>query len=155
MADGCGFDVRPALSADLPVVLALLADDGLGRQRESVVTPVPEVYQWAFADIEADPRNEFLVAVQGGRIVGCCQLTMIPGLSRRGAERAQIESVRISADLRGQGLGEAFMRAVIERARLRGASLVQLTSDAIREGAHRFYARLGFVPSHTGFKLQL
>ncbi|MBL8588699.1 MAG: GNAT family N-acetyltransferase [Methylobacteriaceae bacterium] len=147
-------EIRVARADDLPAILALLADDDLGRRREAP-DDSRAAYARAFAAIAADPANEILVAVVAGRVVGCLQLTLIPGLTRKGATRAQIEAVRVAADRRGAGLGAALMRAAIERARARGAALAQLTSDARRPDAHRFYERLGFAPSHVGFKLDL
>ncbi|MET9950809.1 GNAT family N-acetyltransferase [Streptomyces sp. NPDC006339] len=147
--------LRPATRADLPAVLALLADE------ERVVDPasvtVTPAYERAFADIEADPRNEVLVLVaeEGGPVVGCLQATYIPGLGKGGAERALIEAVRIRADRRGGGLGRELMTLAVARARARGCALVQLTSDKSRTDAHRFYASLGFARSHDGFKLAL
>ena len=88
-------------------------------------------------------------------MVATLQLTFIPGLARRGALRAQIEAVRVHPDLRGRGLGHALIASAIDEARRRGCALVQLTSDVRRTDAARFYERLGFVASHTGFKLQL
>lgn len=144
--------LRPATRAELPAVLALLADE------EKVVDPdsitVTEAYERAFAAIESDPRNEMLVLVDDGdAVVGCLQATYIPGLGKGGAERALIEAVRIRADRRGDGLGRALMERAIARARERGCGLVQLTSDKRRTQAHRFYASLGFARSHDGFKL--
>ncbi|WP_353946861.1 GNAT family N-acetyltransferase [Streptomyces sp. HUAS MG91] len=152
--------LRVATRADLPAVLALLADE------ERVVDPatvtVSEAYEHAFAAIDTDPRNEMLVLVQdadghdrGGTVVGCLQATYIPGLGKGGAERALIEAVRIRADRRSGGLGRILMERAIERARARGCRLVQLTSNKQRENAHRFYAGLGFARSHDGFKLGL
>ncbi|AZQ70158.1 MULTISPECIES: GNAT family N-acetyltransferase [Streptomyces] len=146
--------LRPATRADLPAVLALLADE------ENVVDPstvvVTEEYERAFAAIDEDPRNELLVLVEGaGAVVGCLQATYIPGLGKGGAERALIEAVRIRADRRGGGLGRTLMTRAVERARARGCALVQLTSNKRREDAHRFYAALGFARSHDGFKLAL
>ncbi|MFD5328695.1 GNAT family N-acetyltransferase [Streptomyces sp. NPDC127092] len=148
--------LRPATRADLPAVLALLADE------ERVVDPasvtVTAAYERAFADIEADPRNEMLVLVDdsaGGPVVGCLQATYIPGLGKGGAERALIEAVRIRADRRGGGLGRELMSRAVARARARGCALVQLTSNKSRTDAHRFYASLGFARSHDGFKLTL
>ncbi|MEU5438448.1 GNAT family N-acetyltransferase [Streptomyces sp. NPDC020719] len=152
--------LRPATRAELPTVLALLADE------ERVVDPatlvVDEAYEQAFAAIDADPRNEILVLVEGvddqgdgGRVVGCLQVTYIPGLGKGGAERALIEAVRVRADRRGGGLGRILMERTIERARTRGCALVQLTSNKRREDAHRFYGGLGFARSHDGFKLAL
>lgn len=145
--------IRDAGAADIPEVVAMLADDILGRGREAAI--VDPAYLAAFAAIEADPNNRLLVAVQAGELVGCFQLTFIPGLGRGGAWRAQIESVRVTAARRGHGTGAAMMRWAIEQARERGCTLVQLTTDKRRGDAHRFYGRLGFEASHEGMKLAL
>ncbi|MEV4489746.1 GNAT family N-acetyltransferase [Micromonospora coxensis] len=144
---------REAVRADLPTLVALLADDVLGKARD--VAEVDEAYERAFADITADPRNQQVVAERGGEVVGCMQLTYIPGLGRHGAERALIEAVRIRSDLRGQGLGRLMIEWAIDQARQRGCALVQLTTDKSRDDAHRFYRTLGFVASHEGMKLPL
>ncbi|MEV4478521.1 GNAT family N-acetyltransferase [Micromonospora coxensis] len=144
---------REAVRADLPTLVALLADDVLGKARD--VAEVDEAYERAFADITADPRNQQVVAERGGEVVGCMQLTYIPGLGRHGAERALIEAVRIRSDLRGQGLGRLMIEWAIDQARQRGCALVQLTTDKSRDDAHRFYRNLGFVASHEGMKLPL
>ncbi|MFC9705978.1 GNAT family N-acetyltransferase [Streptomyces sp. NPDC056943] len=145
--------LRPATRAELPAVLALLADE------DTVVDPasitVTEAYERAFADIEADPRNEMLVLTDGETVLGCLQITYIPGLGKGGAERALIEAVRIRADRRGGGLGRELVERAVARARARGCALVQLTSNKQRTEAHRFYASLGFARSHDGFKLPL
>jgi GNAT superfamily N-acetyltransferase len=114
-----------------------------------------EPYLRAFAAVDADPAHRLLVADAGGQVVATIQLSFLPGLARRGALRAQIEAVRVAADRRGSGLGEAMLGWAIEQARHRGCALVQLTSDKQRPQAHRFYERLGFVASHEGFKLAL
>ncbi|MEU8391665.1 GNAT family N-acetyltransferase [Micromonospora sp. NPDC048842] len=144
---------RVAVRADLPAVIALLADDVLGKARD--FTEVDEAYERAFADITADPRNALIVAEQGGDLVGCLQITYIPGLGRHGAERSLIESVRVRSDRRGQGLGRQLMIWAIDQARERGCALVQLTTDKTRADAARFYLGLGFVASHEGMKLAL
>ncbi|MFC8509313.1 GNAT family N-acetyltransferase [Streptomyces sp. NPDC057411] len=145
--------LRPATRADLPAVLALLADeDGVVDPASVTVTPA---YERAFAAIEADPRNEMLVLLQDGVVVGCLQATYIPGLGKGGAERALIEAVRVRADRRGGGLGRELMERAAARARARGCALVQLTSNKNRTDAHRFYASLGYARSHDGFKLSL
>ncbi|MGW1447545.1 N-acetyltransferase family protein [Micromonospora sp. NPDC002411] len=144
---------REAVRADLPAVIALLADDVLGKARD--FTAVDEAYEKAFADITADPRNQLIVAEQHAELVGCLQITYIPGLGRHGSERSLIESVRIRSDRRGQGLGRDLMAWAIDQARQRGCALVQLTTDKTRADAHRFYLGLGFVASHEGMKLAL
>ncbi|HEX6873964.1 MAG TPA: GNAT family N-acetyltransferase [Micromonosporaceae bacterium] len=144
---------REAVPADLPAIVALLADDVLGRSRDATV--MDEAYERAFGEIEADPRNLLMVAEQEGQVVACLQVTYIPGLGRHGAERALVEAVRVRSDRRGQGIGAQLMHWVIDAARQRGCALVQLTTDKSRHDAHRFYTRLGFVASHEGMKLQL
>jgi GNAT superfamily N-acetyltransferase len=144
---------RNAVRADLPALIALLADDVLGKSRDFAV--VDDAYEQAFTALDSDPRNFLIVADDNGAVVGCLQITYIPGLGRHGAERSQIEAVRVRADRRGQGIGAELNRWAIEQARSRGCALVQLTSDKSRADAHRFYARLGFVASHEGFKLAL
>lgn len=144
--------IREAGEGDLADIAALLADDGLGRGRES---DDAEVYRAAFARMQGQPGNVYLVAEVGGTVAGCLQYTVIHGLSRAGASRAQIEGVRVASDQRGRRIGEAMMRAAIGRARTDGCALVQLTSDKRRVDARRFYERLGFEASHEGMKLAL
>lgn len=144
---------REAVRADLPAVLALLADDVLGKSRD--FTEVDAAYEKAFADIAADPRNQLIVADVEGEVLGCMQLTYIPGLGRHGAERQLIEAVRVRSDLRGRGLGRQMMTWAVDQAKQRGCALVQLTTDKSRHDAHRFYVSLGFTPSHEGMKLAL
>lgn len=145
--------IRPAAPSDIPAIVALLADDAIGATRESPDDLTP--YQAAFARLAADPQQHLIVAERAGRAVGTLQLTVIPGLSRRGATRTIIEAVRIDATERGSGLGTELIEWAIDKSRELGADLVQLTSDATRTDAHRFYERLGFVASHLGFKLAL
>lgn len=145
--------LRRATAEDVAAVVGMLADDPLGARRES--PGEPEVYRPAFEAIAADPNQYLLVAEAEGRVVGTLQLTFIPGLSHRGASRAQIEAVRTHADLRGSGLGTRMLEWALEEARRRGCRMVQLTSDASRADARRFYERLGFTASHLGFKMIL
>ncbi len=142
--------IRVATAADLPALEHLLADDVLGAGREA---PGDPAYRAAFAAMSAQDGNIVLVAEEAGRVIGCLQLTLIPGLARRGMLRGQIEGVRIDAEARGRGIGQALVKAAIDRAREAGAGLVQLTTDTTRKEAHVFYERLGFVPSHIGMKL--
>jgi GNAT superfamily N-acetyltransferase len=147
---------RPARRDDVPAILELLMSDEIARSRP-VTSSAADAAVWAaFDEIDADPRNELIVAEDaGGAIVGTCQLTFTPSLSRGGAQRMTIEAVRVRADLRGQGAGRAMMGWCLDRARERGCGLAQLTTDKRRTDAHRFYESLGFSASHLGFKIQL
>lgn len=146
--------VRRAERGDLPRLLALLADDVLGRNREAAGSTDP-AYAQAFDAICADPNQMLMVAEHEGDVVSMLQLTLIPGLSRRGAWRANIESVRVDSRLRSRGIGRWLISQALDEARRRGCRLAQLTSDARRTEAHAFYARLGFAATHVGFKCQL
>lgn len=146
-------EIRPAVPDDVPAIVAMLADDPLGAQRESPDDLSP--YLAALERLSNDPNQHLVVAVREGRVVGTLQLTIVPGLSRKGATRSIIEGVRVHADERGSGLGTRFIEWAIDRSRSEGCQLVQLTSDVSRTDARRFYERLGFTASHVGFKLQL
>ncbi|MER6559371.1 GNAT family N-acetyltransferase [Streptomyces sp. NPDC001027] len=146
-------EIRAAVAEDVPAIVGMLADDPLGAQRESPDDLGP--YLAALERLTADPNQRLVVAVREGRVVGTLQLTIVPGLSRRGATRSIIEAVRVHADERGSGLGTRFIEWAIEESRAENCQLVQLTSDVTRTDAHRFYERLGFTASHVGFKLQL
>ncbi|AYL37014.1 GNAT family N-acetyltransferase [Streptomyces fungicidicus] len=146
-------EIRAAAADDLPAIVGMLADDPLGAQRESPEDLAP--YLTALERLGADPNQHLVVAVREGRVVGTLQLTIVPGLSRRGATRSIIEAVRIHGDERGSGLGSRLIEWAIDTSRREGCQLVQLTSDNTRTDAHRFYERLGFTASHVGFKLPL
>ncbi|GLU47912.1 GNAT family N-acetyltransferase [Nocardiopsis ansamitocini] len=146
-------NIRRAAPRDLPAIVALLADDELGAARENPGELGP--YREAFAAIDADSHQILAVAEQDGDVVGTLQLTFLPGLSHRGATRAQIEAVRVLSALRGKGLGSQLVTWAVGEARKRGCLMVQLTSNASRADAHTFYERLGFTPSHIGFKMAL
>ena len=147
---------RLACRDDLPALVQLLIDDDLGKLREEAsVEALHPGYLDAFAAIDRDPHHELIVGEMAGDVVATLQLSFLPGLSRRGSWRAQIEAVRVARDLRGSGVGGAMMAWAIERAQERGCRLVQLTSDKQRPDAIRFYQKLGFQATHEGFKLQL
>lgn len=148
-----GVTIREARVEDVPAIVALLADDPLGASREDPADLMP--YGAAFGRIAGDPSEVLVVAEVDGDVVGTLQLSFLPGLSRGGALRAQVEGVRVAADLRGTGLGEGLVRWAMARAEEEGCVLAQLTSDRTRTDAHRFYERLGFTASHTGFKRPL
>ncbi|MET8943194.1 GNAT family N-acetyltransferase [Streptomyces sp. NPDC004542] len=150
---GDHFEIRAAMAEDVPAIVGMLADDPLGAQRESPDDLAP--YLTALQRLDADPNQHLVVAEREGRVVGTLQLTIVPGLSRRGATRSIIEAVRVRADERGSGLGTRLIEWAIGESRRLGCQLVQLTSDRTRTDAHRFYDRLGFTASHMGFKLSL
>lgn len=157
--DGGTFRLRHARSADLPAIVALLADDALGASREQNQDMAP--YVRAFEAIDADPCHLLVVGehvpmgAADGPVVATFQLSFLPGISRQGSWRSQLEAVRVAGSLRGQGLGNVMAQWAIEESRRRGCTLMQLTTHKTRTVAHRFYERLGFEASHEGMKLTL
>lgn len=148
-------EFRQATLHDLAAIVRLLADDELGATRERFEEPLPQSYINAFLAIEEQKGNSLLVAEENNEIIGCLQLTFIPGIARLGMTRAQIEGVRVDRRYRGKRVGEALFQYAIDLAKAHGCGLIQLTTDKNRKEAHKFYDRLGFISSHEGMKLQL
>jgi ribosomal protein S18 acetylase RimI-like enzyme len=147
---------RLATRADLPSVVRLLADEQqTADQRERYESPLPESYYSAFKQINNDPNHELIVAERNGEVIGTLHLMFLPSVSFQGGLRAQIESVRVDKRFQSQGIGSQMMKWSMERARQRGAHIVQLTTHKSRVDAHRFYERLGFKGTHLGMKLSL
>ena len=147
--------IRPAVVDDLPAIVAMLADDALGAGREDPSMPLHPRYLQAFAAIAANPDQHLVVAEYEGLAIATLQLTLLPGLSKIGAWRGQIEGVRVRSDTRRLGLGVRMIGWAVERCRERGCATVELVAHHTRTGAHRFYRQLGFKPTHIGFKLDL
>ena len=144
---------RQATRDDMPTIVKILSEDMLGTQREHFETPLPKAYYDAFEAIKREPNHELIVVEKDGQIVGSMQLMFLPSLSYQGGTRAQVETVQVAKEFRGQGIGTEMIKWTFERARQRGCRLMQLTSHKSRLDAHRFYERLGFDKSHVGMKL--
>lgn len=145
---------RKATKEDVPFIVQMMADDELGKLREDFKDPLPQQYYQAFSNIDNDPNQELIVIEnESGEIIGTLQLSFIQYLTYQGGIRAQIEAVRIRNDQRGQGIGEKLFRWAIDRAKEKGAHLLQLTTDKQRPDAIRFYENLGFKATHEGMKL--
>jgi GNAT superfamily N-acetyltransferase len=145
---------RAAAAADLPFIIGTAIADAVVPLDDDPLAADP-AYAAALAAIDADPNQELIVAELTQEPVGTLQLTYIPGILRRGMWRGLIESIHVAPAHRNLGLGTEMVRWAIERCRARGCGIVQLTSNKERLEAHRFYRRLGFEPSHEGFKLYL
>jgi GNAT superfamily N-acetyltransferase len=146
--------IRPARRDDVAAIVAMLADDHLGRARERIEQPLPPCYSDAFERIACEANLKLVVAEEAGRVVGCLQLCLLPGLSSQGAMRALVEDVRVASDRRGRGIGEQLLQWAIGEARARQAALVELLTHESRADAQRFYARLGFARSHVGMVMR-
>jgi ribosomal protein S18 acetylase RimI-like enzyme len=147
--------IRPACRDDVAVIVAMLADDALGRTRERIEDPLPPSYFDAFDRVARDPNLTLVVAENdAGEVVGCLQLCILPGLSSQGASRALIEDVRVANGCRSRGIGEQLVQWAIAEARSKGCKLVELLTHTTRVEAQRFYKRLGFAASHVGMTLR-
>ncbi len=139
---------REAACADVPDLMALLEDGWIG------LTTAPDLaaMQAAFDAMQAAGNTRAYVGEAAGEIVATYQLSILTGFSLTAPTRAMIEAVRVRGDLRGQGIGAALMEDAEARAQAAGARMMQLTSNASRKDAHRFYQQLGYEQSHAGFK---
>jgi ribosomal protein S18 acetylase RimI-like enzyme len=146
--------IRRARRDDVGVIVAMLADDPLGSARERLEDPLPPSYFRAFDALGQDPHIQLVVAEDGGAVVGCLQLCILPGLSSQGASRGLIEDVRVATHCRSRGIGEQLVRWAIAEARGKGCKMVELFTHKTRVDAQRFYVRLGFQPSHVGMTLR-
>ena len=146
---------RYALESDLQDIIAMLADDELGKTRETVSDDIDGKYIQAFNDIEGQIGNQILLATDNGETIGCLQLTFIPTLARGGQKRAQIEGVRVHKSHQSKGVGRALFEEAIRLSKENQCGIVQLTTDKRRMGAHSFYEKLGFQVTHEGMKLFL
>jgi ribosomal protein S18 acetylase RimI-like enzyme len=146
--------IRRARHDDVAAIVAMLADDHLGRARERLEHPLPASYREAFERLDADPNITLVVAEEAGRVVGSLQLCILPGLSSQGASRGLIEDVRVASDRRSRGIGEQLVQWAVSEARARGCRLVELLTHQTRVDAQRFYERLGFTKSHVGMTIR-
>ncbi len=155
MASASTVTVRRARREDVGTIVGMLADDPLGSARERLEEPLPASYFTAFEKVDRDGGIALVVAEDGeGRVVGCLQLCILPGLSSQGASRALIEDVRVAADCRSRGIGEQLVQWAVAEARARGCKLVELLTHQTRVDAQRFYERLGFARSHVGMTIR-
>jgi ribosomal protein S18 acetylase RimI-like enzyme len=154
MTTSTSITIRRAVRADVGFIVAMLADDKLGSARERLEDPLPPSYFRAFEALDGDPNIELVVAEEGGKVVGCLQLCVLPGLSSQGASRGLIEDVRVASDRRSRGIGEQLVGWAVEQSRTRGCKLVELLTHHSRVDAQRFYERLGFQKSHVGMTIR-
>jgi ribosomal protein S18 acetylase RimI-like enzyme len=146
--------IRRARHDDVAAIVAMLADDQLGRARERLDDPLPRSYFNAFEALDRDPNIQLVVAEEGGRVVGCLQLCILPGLSSQGASRGLLEDVRVASDRRSRGIGEQLVQWAVAQSRAKGCKLVELLTHQTRVDAQRFYERLGFQRSHVGMTIR-
>jgi ribosomal protein S18 acetylase RimI-like enzyme len=154
MDANCPITIRRARREDVAAIVRMLADDALGASRERLEEPLPPSYFQAFEKVARDQNLRLVVAEQGGAVVGCLQLCILPGISSQGASRGLIEDVRVASDRRSGGIGEQLVQWALAEARASGCKLVELLTHHSRVDAQRFYERLGFARSHVGMTIR-
>lgn len=147
---GSTYRVQRATREHVGPIAELLSDDEFGQDREGAEL---ERYEAAYDTLVRNRSNYLGVVLNGSdTVVATVQLTIIPGLSRGGATRLQIEGLRVAKAERGQGLGTALVEWAHNYGRAHGAHLAQVTTDGARERARAFYCRLGYHDAHVGLK---
>jgi GNAT superfamily N-acetyltransferase len=145
--------IRDARADDLEVLLRLLDEDAIREVSEDLSDLAP--YAAALDEILAAPHSTVLIGELDGEVVATAQVTWQRRLMYGAALVCQVESVRVSSRHRSAGLGAELMRWIIDDAQRRDCARIELTSNAKRVDARRFYERLGFTASHVGMKLYL
>lgn len=149
-----GIIIRRARESDLSQLIAMFAADDVGGHGDTTDADAYDDYLRAFNMIDASQNEQLFVAERDGDVVGTFQILFNRTLTGRGSLSMIIEAVQTRPDMRGQGIGVQMIGYAIEEAKRRECRLVQLTSNAARTDAHRFYERLGFAKSHAGFKMK-
>lgn len=147
--------IRQAREEDVPAIVAMFASDAIGGHGDTTDPSALVDYIAAFRRIGTSPNETLYVAERDGEVIGTFQTVITTALTGRGSSSMIVEAVHTRADCRGQGIGETMIRFCLAEAERTGMRLVQLTSNSARKDAHRFYERLGFTPSHIGFKFRL
>ncbi|MBN8526093.1 MAG: GNAT family N-acetyltransferase [Planctomycetes bacterium] len=139
---------RPALEADLPAILRLLAQLSPGEP------PMPvERAREVFTRMARNPGLTVWVGEIGGKVMATYTMQVMDNLGHNGTPAAIVESVVVDAELRGQGLGAVMMRHAGTQAAAAGCYKVALSSNRKRPDAHRFYQRIGFKPHGISFAI--
>ena len=120
---------------------------GVDRLLRQLAATLPPFDEERLGRIVAAPDTHLLLAeTADGRIVGMLSVALYDVPSGR---KAWIEDVVVDAAARGAGVGERLVREALTLARREGAVKVLLTSNAVRQAAHRLYERVGFVRYDT------
>ena len=104
------------------------------------------------AELSGHPDHAILVAEAGGRVAGWIQVSL-PRIFETPA-RAEIAGLVVDETARGAGIGRELVGAAVDWARERGCVAVRVRSNVLRERAHGFYRREGFVDLKTQVVLE-
>ncbi len=127
--------IRTATSADSSAVSALCAELGYDQGEP--------FYRDRLAALETVTDHAVFLLLDGDEPVGCVHVCDAMSLVDR--PRAEVHSLVVLSSLRGQGLGRMLMGEAERWAEGRGLGKIRLGARVQREGAHRFYERMGFA----------
>ena len=142
-----GITITPAIAADIPELIDLLA---VLFSIEQDFSPDPAKQRRGLAALLASPTGHIAIARNTtSRAVGMATAQLVISTAE-GAPSAWIEDVVVREDFRGKGLGRALLDAVLDWARSRGAVRTQLLADLDNAPALAFYERVGWQPTRLG-----
>jgi GNAT superfamily N-acetyltransferase len=144
--------VRPLRRDDLDAAVTILQ---AGSLTPDVEQPENLDAYWRAVLAIRDERGDVLVAEHDGEVAGVCQLIIFTHFQHAGRSCAELESVHVRSDLRGQGIGAQLLARAERLARDAACYRLQLTSRNVRVDAHRFYESNGFILTSQGFKKSL
>lgn len=130
----------------MPLVISLAAHDSVlwhaavHLRRGILRTPLG--LDFNAEDLARESTDTHFVAISLGKLIGTVVLTPLE------ADTVKLRQMAVAEDLRGQGVGEALLRAFEAYARAVGTQKITL---AARETARRFYERNGYVAEGEGF----
>jgi len=101
------------------------------------------------AGISKRPDQAVFVAEVDGQIAGWVHVFACPTVELD--LYAEVGSLVVEQDQRGQGIGKALMDNAEAWARQRGITEVRLRSNVIRKKAHQFYEALGYEKIKSQF----
>jgi GNAT superfamily N-acetyltransferase len=143
-------DMRQALSADIPAVLALYAQPGLDDGKVLDVDTAQQV----FTQFARYPNYRLFVAIKDSAVVGSYALLIMHNLAHCGTPSAIAEDVVVAPASQGQGIGRRMMTHALSEARSAGCYKLALSSNRKRTQAHAFYESLGFDPHGLSFVIE-
>jgi ribosomal protein S18 acetylase RimI-like enzyme len=94
--------------------------------------------------IQQNSNLLYFVAKASSQIVGTCNISIIPNLTRAGRSFGLIENVIVHSKFRRQRIGENLLRMAINAAKEQDCYKVILLSSKSRTESHAFYEAIGF-----------
>lgn len=143
-------EIRPATTDDLDDLVAssaaLFAEDAATRDPlRNANWPAAHGAHWC-RELLADPQALVLVALVDESVAGHLIGIFAEPSAMWTAAKAELVSMYVRQDARGQGVGGQLVDAFTGWAKERGASRLHVTAYATNEPALRLYHSRGFAP---------